>query len=370
MTRLLTDEQLALRDSARAFLADRYPMSWVRSWTEADASTRGDLHRQLWKDLAELGWLGLPWPEALGGSGLGFVEQAIVLEEMGRSLLPSPYLGTLLAASLLDRSGDESLRRESLAAVCRGERALAVAYAEDGGENPWEFRTRAFRTGSGWHVSGTKLFVPDADLADRLLVVARGEGDGLAWFSVEHGAAGLSIEALATMDATRPLHRVSLGGVAAVRVGDFAPLWAHVEPIQWLALASEAVGGCERVLEDAVAYAKQRVQFGIPIGANQAIKHKCSNMLVRTEGARALGRHAARELAAGRDEARTACSMAKAYATEAYREVAAEGIQIHGGVGFTWEFDCHLFYKRARASEFAAGHPDEHRERIAAEAGL
>ncbi len=370
MSTLLTEDQQLLRAAAREFLSDRYPMTWVRAWIDADPAERAARQQALWADLASMGWLGLLWPEEYGGSALGFVEQTIVLEELGRSLLPSPYLGTLLGASIVDRAASPARRGEILGALCRGERTLALAVVEDAGGDAAAFTTRVTGPPDEGRLTGTKRFVPDAPLADRLLVAASSEDGEPTWLWVDAAGKGVGIEALETMDATRPVYDVTFDGAAAERIGDFAPAWAHAQSIHWTALAAEAVGGCEKVLADTVAYAKDRVQFGVPIGANQAIKHKCSNMLVRTEAARAITYHAARTLAAGDGEASLAASMAKAYATEAYREVAADGIQIHGGVGFTWEFDCHFFYKRARAGELTAGHPDEHRERVAAGAGL
>ena len=371
MTTLLSEEQLLLRSSAREMLAGRYPMTWVREWTEADLDHRRELHRALWKDLAELGWLGLALPEEIGGSGLGAVEQTIILEELGRAVLPSPYLETLLAAAALAVGSNDDLRGETLSAIATGERCITLALDEETGDDPAEWTTRAATAGDRSALHGQKAYVPYAPLADRLLVSAKDEGGDLGLFLVDAtDPATVCIRGRETMDATRPLYVVELSGALGTRIGDFAFLFEAIQPMHWAGLAAEGVGGCERVLADAVAYAKERVQFGTPIGSNQAIKHKCSNMLVRTEGARAITYHAARSRDAAAQDAALACSMAKAYATEAYRDVSSEGIQIHGGVGFTWEFDCHFFYKRARANEIAGGHPDEHRERVAVGAGL
>ena len=372
MTTLLSDEQLLLRQSARAVIEAEYPTSWTRAWTEANEARRHELHDSLWRKFAELGWLGIAWPEECGGAGLGFVEQSIVLQELGRSLLPSAYLSTLVAGSLVARAGG-ARKEEILQAACRGESILTIALAEECGENPADFTTRSSKSGGGLELTGTKFFVPDASLANYFIVAARDDEKRLTWILADATDAGISLAPLETMDATRPLFRVTFDKTPAELLatsGNFDDVWDSVEPLYWAALAAEAVGGCEKTLEDAVAYAKERVQFGAPIGANQAIKHKCANMLIRAEGARAITYHAARCLDRDGEEARLACSMAKAYAVEAFREIAGEGIQIHGGVGFTWEFDCHLFYKRARAVEITAGHPDEHRERVAAGAGL
>lgn len=367
---LPSEEQLLLREAARSFLAERYPITWVRKWTEAEEEERRELHRRLWADLAEMGWLGLLWPEEVGGSAQTFVEQAIVLEELGRALIPSPYLGTLLAAAVVDRVAESRTRQSILSDVCAGRLSMALAVFEDASEDLSFFATRARSVEGRAVLSGRKAFVADAILADALLVAADDAEQGRAWFLVDAAAEGVRRTAPATMDVTRPVCEIELHEAEGQRIGAFEESWEAVQSMHWAALAAEAVGGCEQVLAASVAYAGERVQFGTPIGANQAIAHKCSDMLVRTEAARAIAYHAAREIASAENTAPFSASMAKACATEAYREVASEGIQIHGGVGFTWEFDCHFFYKRARASEITAGHPDAHRERIAAWSGL
>jgi alkylation response protein AidB-like acyl-CoA dehydrogenase len=373
MSTLLSEEQLLLRESARDFLANEFPMTWVREWTEADAETAAALAEPLWKEMAELGWLGLLWPEACGGAELGFVEQTVLLEEMGRTVLPSPYLSSLIGATIVSHAADEETARETLTAVCGGDCILTFALVEQGSEDPAGFTTSAAALGDGFVLTGSKQFVPDAPHAHRLLVAAREPGGALGWYMVERDAAGLGITPMQTMDQTRPLYALALDAAPARRLGaadGFAAAWSLAEPVYWTALAAEALGGSDRVLEDSVAYAKERKQFGAPIGVNQAIKHRLADMLIQVEGARAVTYHAARCIAAGRDDAALAASMAKSYATEAYRMVAEGGLQVHGGVGFTWEYDVHWFYKRARALEITAGHADEHRERVAAGFGL
>lgn len=373
MSTLLSEEQLLLRESARDFLANEFPMTWVRERIEADDEAGAALGAPLWKEMAELGWLGLLWPEACGGAELGLVEQTVLLEEMGRTVLPSPYLSTLIAATIVSHAADEETVRETLTAVSGGDRILSFALAEQGSEDSEGIATRASASGDGFVLSGSKQFVPDAPHAHRLLVAARDTDGALGWYEVSSEADRISIAAMQTMDQTRPLYSVSFDGVAARRLGapdGFAAVWSRVEPVYWTALAAEALGGSDRVLQDSVAYAKERVQFGAPIGVNQAIKHRLADMLIQVEGARAVTYHAARCIAEGRDDAALAASMAKSYATEAYRMVAEGGIQVFGGVGFTWEYDVHWFYKRARALEITAGHADEHRERVAAGFGL
>jgi alkylation response protein AidB-like acyl-CoA dehydrogenase len=372
MTTLLSEEQQLLRDSVRNLLAAEFPISSIRTWLDAAPGERAEMSRATWRRFAEQGWLGIAWPESCGGAGLGYVEQSLVLRELGRVLQPSGYLGTLVGGNLLLEAGDpQSL--ELVSRVTRGDAVLAMAGTEGAEDSVCPETARLEVAGDSCRLYGEKMHVREAVFADTYIVSAREPDGGWSWVVVAADAPGVRSEVLETMDATRPLSRLHFESVPAVRVGaagSGARLWSAVEPTLWLGLAAESVGGCEQVLADAVKYATERVQFDRPIGANQAIKHKAADMLVRAEGARAITWHAARELDSGSEDARVACSMAKSYATEAFLAVASEGIQIHGGVGFTWEFDCHFFYKRARASEFAGGHPDEHRELVAQGAGL
>lgn len=386
MTTLLTDEQCLLRDSVRDLLAAEFPIASTRHWLEADPDEQGRLASAAWQRFAEQGWLGVAWPESCGGAGLGLVEQCLVLCELGRVLRPSGYLSTLVAGTILLEAGEDATAT-ALSEITAGGRICAVVppaqsatlefepgdgtgsvQSPDGG---CEVRLSAREGGSV--LDGESGFVAEAVFADSLLVAAAESEGGWSWALVSVDAPGVRREERETMDGTRPLSRVVFDGAPVQRVGAAgagAALWAAAAPVWWLALAAESVGASEQVLADSVAYAKEREQFGRPIGVNQAIQHRCADMFVRAEGARAITWHAARELDAGAPGARSACSMAKAYATEAGLENARDGIQIHGGVGFTWEFDCHFFYKRARASEITAGHPDEHREAVAREAGL
>ena len=378
MTTLLTEEQTLLCDSVRDLLAAELSIDATRRWLDAGANERAEMVAGTWRRFAEQGWLGIAWPESCGGAGLGFLEQSLVLREMGRVLVPSAYVSTHVAGTLLLEEGSrESL--ETVARITAGECSLAVVppvRSESGlagGATGKVCDIRCEEGQAGLVLAGEAPLVADATFADFLLVAAEESDAGWSWMLVAADASGLRCEEQETMDGTRPLSRLVFDRVPARRVGSAGSgdaLWDATAPTWWLALAAESVGGCEQVLADSVAYAKDREQFGRPIGANQAIQHRCADMFVRSEAARAITWHAAREMDQGSAGARLACSMAKAHATEAFLEVARDGIQVHGGVGFTWEFNCHFFYKRARASEICGGHPEEHREAVAQEAGL
>jgi alkylation response protein AidB-like acyl-CoA dehydrogenase len=366
-----SEEQELLRRTARDFLGEHAPMRRVREVMEGE----GSVAPELWKQMVELGWLGLALPERAGGSGLSLVELSIVLEELGRCLAPVPFLPTSIAAAAIDVAGDEVQRAAWLPRIARGEVAASFAITEDAGsDEPADLQLRAEADGDGFALTGRKLFVPEADAADLLVVVARtGDeaGRGLALFLVPRNAEGVVVESMRAMDPLRPLHRVDLDGVRVARddllahADDAWPVIERVLDRARVMVCAEMVGGAQKCLEDAVRYAKQRIQFGKPIGANQAIKHKCADMLLQVESARSLTYHAAWAASEASAEAALAVSMAKAYASDAYRRVAAENIQIHGGVGFTWEYDCHLYFKRAKSDEVWLGDGARHRERVA-----
>jgi len=362
-----TEEQELLRKTARDFLAERCPPKRVRAVMEGPETFAEDL----WKAMTELGWHGLALPEDLGGAGLSPIELCIVIEELGRSLAPVPFLPTQIAACAVDLAGSGAQRREHLAAIAAGERPATLALTEEkGSEELADLQLRAERRGDRFVLTGRKLFVPDAESA-RLLVTAARIGDGVGLFAVPRDAKGLAVEALRSMDLLRPLHRVDYDGVelpAEALLGgneDAAAVLHRVLDRALVVICAEMVGGAEKCLEDSVRYAKERVQFGKPIGVHQAIKHKCADMLFEVESARSLTYYAAWAAREDHEEAPLAASMAKAYVSEAYRHVAGENIQIHGGVGFTWEYDCHLYFKRATSDEAWLGGGPPHRERVA-----
>ena len=364
-----SEEQELLRKTARDFLAEHAPMKRVREFLEGPQR----YSRELWKRMAELGWLGLAFPESFGGAGLSLVELGIVLEELGRTLAPVPFLPTQLAGLAVLEAGDDEQRRERLPGLCAGRSLATLAITEErGSDEPDAIACTATRTGAGWQLRGRKLFVPDADVADWLVVAARIEsGPGLGLFCVPRESAGVSITALRSMDLLRRLHAVEFDATPvpeSALLGGDRDAWPRLERVLdrgRVMICAEMVGGAEKCLEDSVRYAKERIQFGKPIGVNQAIKHKCADMLFEVESAKSITYFAAWAAREDNSEAPLAAAMAKAYVSDAYRHASAENIQIHGGVGFTWEYDCHLYFKRAKSDEAWLGDGGRHRERVA-----
>ena len=364
-------EHEQLRQSVRRFLAEKSPLSEVRRLMEAGAS-RDD---SLWAQLSgQLGLPGIAIPEEYGGSGYGPVELGIVVEEMGRALLVAPFFSTVvLAAHALLTSGDEEAKRRWLPAIASGELTATLAVAEEAGSwDPESVTATAIPDGGGWLITGSKLFVVDGDTADLLLVVAR-TPDGLGVFGVEGDAAGLERARLEALDLTRPLAAVTLRDVAAVQVGAgrAAGAWlAQTLDLVRVALAAEQVGGAGRCLDLAVEYAKVREQFGRPIGSFQAIKHKCAGLLVEVESGRSAVQAASAALAGGAPDAPVTAAVAHAYCSRAFTQAAKECIQIHGGIGYTWEHDAHLYLRRAKSDELLLGSPARERARLAQLTGV
>ena len=363
MSLAFSDEQEALRRELRRFLADASPPSAVRQLMETDVGW----DRAVWQRMArELGLQGLGVPVEFGGGGFGPVEQVVVLEETGRALLCAPYFATaVLAAGALRASGDEAAQRELLPGIADGTTVATLAVPEeDGAWRTDRLRTRARRAGDGWVLDGRKSYVIDGASADSVLVVAQTDG-GPSLFAVAGAAPGLTRRALQTLDMTRKQAELGFDGVPARLVGVEGAAARVVEQTVTLAivaLAAEQVGGAQLCLEMSVEYAKLRVQFGRPIGSFQAIKHKCADMLLAVESAKSAAYYAAWAAADGSAELPLVASLAKALCSETYVQVAAETIQIHGGIGFTWEHDAHLYFRRARSTEAMLGSPTHHRE--------
>jgi alkylation response protein AidB-like acyl-CoA dehydrogenase len=359
-------EQEELRHSVRRFLADRSAEAEVRRLMD----TEEGFDPAVWGQMAgQLGLQGLAIPEEYGGSGFGFLELEVVFEEMGRALLCAPYFATVaLAGSALLSAGDETARKELLPGIARGETVATLAVTEEDGDwSPATIATTAVRDESGWRLNGVKDFVIDGHVADLLLIVARSD-DGLSLFAVDGAGDGVQRDALSTLDQTRKLARVSLTGTPGRLIGDAGTAWPVVErtlDLALVALAAEQVGGAQRCLEMAVDYAKTRVQFGRPIGSFQAVKHKCADLLVDVESAKSAAYSAAWCAAELNDELAAMASMAKAFCSEVYTKAAADNIQIHGGIGFTWDHPAHLYLKRAKSSELLFGDPIHHRSRLA-----
>jgi len=365
------EEQELLRSTARKFLENECTSEFVRKRMEEPAGVTDDF----WKKLAEQGWLGLIYPEEHGGSGLGFVDLTVLMEEMGRAVMPGPYFSTVVLGGLaILETGSAEQKKMWLPRISQGQAKATVAWSEPNAR--WDaggVTLNAKAAGSGFTLSGTKLFVPDAHLADVLVVVARTrEGktpeEGVSLFLVPKGAKGLDVKLLPTMDQTRKLCEVVLHDVPAellgARDGGWAPL-QRVADRATVALCAEMCGGAQKVLDMTVDYAKIRIAFGKPIGSYQGVKHRAADMLVDVENAKSLTYYAAWAMDERVPEAGLAASMAKAYCSDAYRKVSGAGIQLHGGIGFTWEHDLHLYFKRAKSSEFTFGDATYHRERVA-----
>jgi len=365
------EDQEELRQTVRRFLEHSCAEADVRRLMATDLG----YDEAVWAQMAgQLGLHGLAIPEEYGGAGFGFVELGIVLEEMGRVLLGAPFFASaVMAAELLMAAGDEQARKDYLPAIASGETIATVALTESDGQ--WQessITLRAVQSGGTWRLSGAKTFVPDGFSAGLILVVARTD-DGIGVFAVDGDADGLVRELLPTMDQTRKQARLDFDSVPARPIGDADDAWPAVSRMLEVAavgLAAEQVGGAQRALEMAVEYAKLREQFGRPIGSFQAIKHKCASMLVAVESMKSAAYYGLWAVASGDRELPVVSSIAKVCCSDGYTMVAAENIQIHGGIGFTWEHPAHLYFKRARSSRILLGAPDYHREIIARLAGI
>jgi alkylation response protein AidB-like acyl-CoA dehydrogenase len=369
-----SQEQELLRATARKFLENECTSGFVRARMEEPAGVTDDF----WAKLAEQGWLGLIYPEEHGGSGLGFVDLTVLMEEMGRVVMPGPFFSTMLLGGLAIReAGSAAQKKEWLTRIALGRAKTALAWTEPSAR--WDaagVTCAARETKDGFVLNGTKLFVLDAHLADVLVVVVRtNEGrtpeEGTSLLLVPKGTRGVEVKLLPTMDQTRKLCEVSFKDAAVPadalmgpKGGAWPPL-ARVVERATVALCAEMCGGAQRVLDMTTDYAKIRIAFGKPIGTYQGVKHKAADMLVDVENAKSLTYYAAWAVDENAPEAALAASMAKAYVTDAYRKVAGAGIQLHGGIGFTWEHDLHLYFKRAKSSEFTFGDATYHRERVA-----
>ena len=363
------EDRTLIRDSARAFLADNSPSAAVRKSME----TALGYDRTLWERVAgELGWPGVAIAEEHGGLGLGWGEVALLMEEMGASLFCSPYLATVcLASAAITAAGSEAQKAEWLPAIAAGSLTAALAYGAAGGT-----KVEAKRDGSGFVLDGAARFVVDGASADLLLVAARNPDSagetGMSLFALTPDTAGVVRTPLPTLDQTRRQAEIAFTGarVPATALigaeGDGGRIVSRALDLGAVALAAEQAGGARRCLDITVAYLKERVQFGRTIGSFQAIKHRCADMMVQVESATNAAHAAAEAADSGDPEFPLLASMAKAYCSDAFYACAAESIQLHGGVGFTWEYDPHLYFKRARASAALLGNARQHRERIAA----
>ena len=373
-----TEEQDFLRETVRRFLDDKAPIDRIRALMETD-----QVHDPaLWQEMAGLGWQAMAIPEEYGGAGYGFLELMVILEEMGRSVFAAPFLSSVvLGATLIEALGTEDQKKSLLSEIAAGTTTVALALTEPNGR--WDadgVEVVGQPEGDDFVVSGTKRFVVDGHTADTLLVVVRRPGtagtDGLSVLIVDGDAAGVTRTKQESMDQTRPLADVGFDNVrvpANQMLGDGATAWEAIDrtlSVVSVALAAEAVGGAQACLDMAVEYAKNRIQFGRPIGSFQAIKHKCADVLVAVESAKSAAYYAGWAVAESDEELEIVAPLAKSYCTEAYFKAAAENIQIHGGIGFTWEHDAHLYFKRAKSIELMFGSPAYHRARLADALGI
>jgi alkylation response protein AidB-like acyl-CoA dehydrogenase len=357
----LTDEQQAIKSTANGFLASRFKSERVREIAASDSG----FDEAGWKEMAELGWAGLALPEEWGGQGLGIVDLAVLFEEMGYALAPSPLLSNTIAGLALAIAGSDEQRERWLRPLAAGELRGAPALLDAGSSAvPLRFELEGEQTGDGLVLNGEKTLVMDAAGADFFLVAT---ADGRRHI-VERDADGVTVKPEESIDLTRRLSSVKLDGVTVApentlpgAAEDYLPVFHRA----CVALAAESTGVAQRALEMSVAYAKDRQQFGRPIGAYQAVSHRCAQMLLETENSRSAVYGAAWAADAEPESLPLAASMAKAYAADAGWRVPDMAIQVHGGIGFTWEHDLHFFLKRGRANAASFGDAKWHRERVA-----
>lgn len=374
MALVLNEEQSMLRDSARGFISDKAPVSHLRQLRDAKDAT--GFSRELWKGFAEMGFAGLLVPEAFGGSGLGCVEAGIVMEEIGRTLMPSPYLATsVLAASALARGGSDAQKSQYLPKISDGSLLAAFAVDEGAKHRPLMTKLKAVRSGNGFKLSGEKAFVVDGHTADLLIVAARsagaaGERDGLTLFLVDPKTKGVAVERTAMVDAHNAARivfdnaEVNADGVLGEVDQGFA-LLDGVLNIGRAAVASEMVGLSEEVFGRTVTYLKERKQFGKLIGEFQALQHRAAQLYIDIEITRAAVLKALQTLDASFDKAGAAVAVAKARAGTTATLAVQEGVQMHGGMGMTDQFDIGFFMKRARVCQELFGDSNFHADRLA-----
>lgn len=370
----LNEEQEMLKTMARDFFTNECPKTHVREMMDDEKG----YSPELWKKMAELGFLGLVIPEEYGGTGGNFIDLMVLMQEMGRAVLPSPFISTVLLAGIpLLAAGTEEQKKEFLPKIAAGDVILALALSEPNGDLGADaIEIEAVAEGNDYIINGTKLFVLDAAAADHILCATRTKRtkdpeEGITLFLIDAKADGVHVTSLKTMDETRKQCEVLFKNVkvpAKSMVGELHQGWPILKKTLNQAtamLCGEMVGGLDTVMEMTLDYAKQRIQFGVPIGSFQAIKHKFADMLIQVEYARSLTYYAAWTVDQDIPDSPVAVSTAKSWCGDAYKHVTNEGVQIHGGIGFTWDHDMHLYFKRAKFSDTAFGDSTYHRELIA-----
>lgn len=375
-----TEEQTMMKDAARGFLEKVCPN--VEWYLEMDRNEKGYTD-ELWQGMAELGWMGIAFPEKHGGIGGDFVDLTVLLEEMGYKAVPGPFFSTVILGgySILE-GGSEAQKQEFLSKIAAGELIVTMALAEPGTTqfNPFFIETEAAENTDGYVINGTKLFVSDANVSDYLIVAARTEGgkssrDGITLFVVDSKSPGIAISLLKTVAGDKQcevvLNNVEIPKENVLgKVNEGAAVIERTLQKAAVGKSAEMLGGCQRVMEIAVAYAKERVQFGKPIGMFQAVQHHCANMKIATEQSIFITYKAAWMIANDMAEASKYSAVAKAWVSEAYKKIALLGHQIFGGTGYIVEHEMPIYSRRAKAGEYAFGNPNYQRHLIAAQVGL
>ena len=369
----LDEEQIMLKTAARDFLDKECPKSLVRDMMEDEKG----YSPELWKTMADLGWMGLTFPEEYGGTGSSFLDLAVLLEECGRALLPAPFIPTVvLAGHPILAAGNEQQKQQFLPKIVSGEMIMTLASMEESASlEASDVTVTAKPSGDNYIINGTKLFVPEAHIADYLLCVARtgnssDSEDGITLFLMDATSEGIQTEVLKTMTGEK-LCEVNFNNVSVPAqniLGELDKGWPLMKRIMdeaAVATCAWMIGGARWVLETSIEYAKDRIAFGRPIGSFQAIQHKLADMALEVEGAESIMYYAAWAISENDPNIALAASMAKAWCNETYKHATYDGIQIHGGIGFTWDHDMHLYFKRAKTSEVAFGDVTYHRERVA-----
>ncbi len=368
VTFLRSEEQAMLANTLRDMLGDMVDMDAVR-----DASlTTAAIDRDVWKAIAEMGLVGLTLPSAYGGADSTFTDLAVVFEELGRHVVPVPLLSSVMASAAIEKGGTEAQKSEFLPSIASGSSVATVAFFEDAHGSPDDVRTSATPGAGGWRIAGRKRFVTDAIHAS-LFVVSAHTDDGIDVFIVPAGTEGVTVTEVPALDATRPLGELVIDATVPsnhrLTGADGSEIVHRACDVGVVAIAQEQVGGASRCLEMSVEYAKSRYQFGRAIGSFQAVKHRCADMLVALEHARSVAWHAGATLD-DPGEAAIMVPLAKSVCSDAFLKIAGDTIQIHGGIGFTWEHDAHLYFKRAKADSLLLGSVGSYRDRLAETLGM
>lgn len=371
---ILTENQIILRDMGQSFFDEKSPVTRMRALRDADDAT--GFSQPLWREMGELGWLGIPFPERVGGSAMGYGELGVVLEQCGRVLAPEPFLASiLLGGNMILLGGSEELQDRILPSVCTGETVLCLAFEERGRFAPWSIETTAKADGDGWVIDGRKKFVLDGQAANQIVVVARtsgaaGQRSGLSAFVVDAGTAGIRVERSQLLDG-HGVATIEFSNVAASADSLIGEVDGAGEVLErtldraTIGLCAEMVGCFGEAFERTLAYLKIREQFGVKIGTFQALRHRASHMFGELEFARSVVRDAQSAIDEDRDDSSLAASSAKARCSDVAKLIAGEAVQMFGGIGMTDEEEIGLFFKRLKASELTLGDSIYHRDRYA-----